>query len=661
MSQSDTTIRFGDPRVLTAYSDDALLLSLPALGGRESASLGAACDYARYCSAVDFWVAADHAESLTPSRWRSAVETIEQCNAVATTEDPRATTAHIGFTWTRSDPDTLTASRSLWVTDNATALVTPPHSIGIEAQARQVDDWTTRLRLLLSAPARRTLDYLTHARATRQHINCSAESRPSRCAQRAATPTDVMRLLGDAGTRARSVMIESTQGAYVAAGAMPAFDVDGSSQLFEIMSGHGAAEVYRPFRPARIGQNGDLTCPAPLDNFVASCWIAGEIVYSRCRSDGVNDERCRARATAARALYLAYEPGGHRVIGGARADDWVDGNQCRDCFMPAFNYRPTGSAQYLLAARRFDAAGTAERHYLGFVGSSASHRARPGNGYKEQARALIADVVNVPEAPLREALFGRVGADIATAAPPTASVTRHLAEHERAQSFRYSGALTAVHVPRESAPAMSEALDQRRVYATSGDRILLWFSLDNGGSRRRPMGSRVETQIEPRFHVTAAGALKQLPGCPPAAIDALGPMRIEQLCRTECYHPADERKLISRIEIVRIRPQRSPDESIDALIDDPWRVHVCKPDPLGCRFDFSDPEYVSGERDVTYYARVIQAPSLAINGAGLRCEYDDNGRCVAMNPCRSDSGNPDCLAPVEERAWSSPIYLEWTL
>jgi hypothetical protein len=51
-----------------------------------------------------------------------------------------------------------------------------------------------------------------------------------------------------------------------------------------------------------------------------------------------------------------------------------------------------------------------------------------------------------------------------------------------------------------------------------------------------------------------------------------------------------------------------------------------------------------------------------VNGDNLRCVYDDNGRCEKVKPCYSDyRGDPgdDCLGAVEERAWSSPIYVDY--
>ena len=72
-----TEILFGDLHVHTTFSTDAFVSSLPMLGGSGGAHpVGDACDYARYCSALDFWSINDHAEASTPRKWRETVETM---------------------------------------------------------------------------------------------------------------------------------------------------------------------------------------------------------------------------------------------------------------------------------------------------------------------------------------------------------------------------------------------------------------------------------------------------------------------------------------------------------------------------------------------------------------------------------------------------------
>ena len=141
-----------------------------------------------------------------------------------------------------------------------------------------------------------------------------------------------------------------------------------------------------------------------------------------------------------------------------------------------------------------------------------------------------------------------------------------------------------------------------------------------------PMGSQVALTQAPRFRVHAVGAFRQKPGCPEHSISALSPARLHHLCRGECYNPSDERKAIARIEVVRIRPQMGRDEAVADLIEDPWRVLHCDPDASSCSVEFGDSEYPDAGRDTVYYVRAIQEPSLAVNGAQLRCEYDDTGR-----------------------------------
>ena len=81
----------------------------------------------------------------------------------------------------------------------------------------------------------------------------------------------------------------------------------------------------------------------------------------------------------------------------------------------------------------------------------------------------------------------------------------------------------------------------------------------------------------------------------------------------------------------------------------------------GCRVRFSDPDFEAGRRDSVYYVRAIQEASPTVNGDQLRCTRDEAGRCTRVTPCRA--GEPtayddDCTAALEERAWSSPIFVD---
>ena len=125
----------------------------------------------------------------------------------------------------------------------------------------------------------------------------------------------------------------------------PAFNDENLQILFEIMSGHGNSEEYRPWRALEQDDEGNLTCPEPSSNYLPSCWRAGEIIYERCIDEGLQENTCLVRAEEARDNYAVMGVAGHLTIPGVEIEDWLDSGQCRDCFIPSFNYRPGGSAQ----------------------------------------------------------------------------------------------------------------------------------------------------------------------------------------------------------------------------------------------------------------------------------------------------------------------------
>ena len=154
----------------------------------------------------------------------------------------------------------------------------------------------------------------------------------------------------------------------------------------EVYSGHGNSEEYRDFRGVLSGANGELGCPEPSTEYLPSCWRAGEIIRGRCVAEGESAEECETRAADARRLHLEAGQSGHLTVPGATPEDWLDAGQCRDCFLPAYDYRPRMSVQYMMALRNLEEGRRAVRFRPGFIGSSDVHTARPGTGYKEYDR-----------------------------------------------------------------------------------------------------------------------------------------------------------------------------------------------------------------------------------------------------------------------------------
>ncbi len=682
-------ILFGDLHVHTTFSTDAFLTSLPMLQGEGAHPISDACDFARFCSSLDFWSINDHAEASTPRRWQETKDAIRQCNALAGDPENPDVVAFLGYEWSqvgRTPADHYGHKNVVLrgLSDDEVP-VRPIGAAGLATDAlRNAGEAIPRLLPFADFPNRqrywnflRFLDEIAAVPHCPEGVPSS--ELPADCYESAMTPEDLFRKLREAGHESIVIPHGNTWGFYSPPGItwdkqlVGAMHDPARQTLIEVMSGHGNSEEYRDWRAVVFDDAGTPGCPEPRDDYLPSCWRAGEIIRARCADAGESEAECEERAATARQHYAEASIAGPRAVPGVLAEEWLDAGQCRDCFLPSFNYRPGGSAQYALAISEFDEGeqpGVEPRRFqFGFIASSDNHRARPGTGYKEFARRAMTEANGAASAVWRERIVGeRDPAEPRSRAVDIESLQRQglaALETERQSSFFLTGGFAAVHAEGRSRDAIWDAFARKEVYGTSGARILLWFHLLNGvrpdGSFGAvPMGGEARAAGVPRFEVRAVGSFEQEPGCPDWSQSALGPEAIERICRGECYHPSDRRRPITRIEVVRIRPQTTPDEPVAKLIDDPWRVFACAPSEAGCVVQFEDPDHAASGRDAVYYVRAIEASTEMINADNLRCTRDADGRCVDVDPCWGDyrTGDDDCLAPAEPRAWSSPIYVD---
>ena len=681
----DKQILFGDLHVHTTFSSDAFLGSLPMLQGEGAHPVSDACDYARFCSSLDFWSVNDHAEASTPKRWTETKEAIRQCNAVAGDEANPDVVAFLGWEWSQVGltPDEHYGHKNVVLRkiEDAEVPARPIAAGGIATDAlRNAGSRVPRTLPFADFENRqRYWNFIQFVQEIGAVPQCaegvSSKDLPADCYESAATPAELFRKLGEWGGEAIVIPHGNTWGFYSPPGIswdkqLVGAQHDPSRQiLIEVMSGHGNSEEYRDWHEVLVDAGGKRSCPEPTSNYLPSCWRAGEIIEARCQQAGIDAATCTTRAAEARQNYVDASIAGHRSVPGVQPEDWLDSGQCRDCFLPAFNSRPGGSTQYALAITNFADPSNPRNFRFGFIASSDNHTARPGTGYKEFGRHGNTEAIGTPNAKWRERLIGKPEpAEPQSRAVDLVEARRSLnaVETERQASFFLTGGLAAVHAAGRSRDAVWNALTAKEVYGTSGDRILLWFHLLNaparaGGVAAVPMGGEVRMAAAPRFEVRAVGAQKQKPGCPEFSEQTLDASRIAALCKGECFNPSDQRKLITRIEVVRIRPQAQPGEPVAGLIEDPWRVFPCEPSQAGCVVQFEDPEFATAARSSSYYVRAIEEPSPTVNAGNLRCEKDAQGQCLKVNPCYGDYRTPtsdDCLAASEERAWSSPIYLD---
>jgi hypothetical protein len=673
-------ILFGDLHVHSTFSFDAFTLSLPMSGGDGAHPVSDACDFARHCSSLDFWSINDHAITLTPRRWRETVDAIRQCNDIAGSESSPDLVTYLGWEWTQvgATPETHYGHKNV-IVRGLDDLEIPTRPIAAGAPLG-IDDINEALPspLFMGAyglydRARGGIDFVNYQAELMEAVDCPrgvpVRDLPDDCRESATTPGELFAKLDDWGFDSLVIPHGTTWGFYTPMGSswdkqltLANHDPD-RQKLIEVFSGHGNSEEYRPFEEIVFAEDGTPSCPAPANGFLPSCWRAGELIEERCLGENGSADDCANRAADARQLYVdASNNGGANVVPMTEVADWQDSGQCRDCFQPSFNYRPKSSVQYIMALGRDDGEGGPFRFDFGFIAASDNHSARPGTGYKEVARTEFTEsrFGNFRDTPVGVVFDPpEYGAEaVPFEFDPSASGPLSAFEVERGASFFLNGGLAAVHSDGRDRDSIWNSMDRKEVYGTSGPRILLWFDLLNSPGRGvAPMGSQIELATNPIFQVKAVGSFEQNPGCGPDATQSLGADRLQRLCQGECYNPSTRRRPISRIEVVRIRPQRTPDEEIVGLVEDPWKTIACDGDPEGCVGTFVDEEYVSSGRDVLYYARAIEAPSDAVGADPLGCRRDDQGRCVQVDPCFGRPDDDECLAQTEERAWSSPIFV----
>ena len=656
-------ILFGDLHVHTSYSLDAALFDTPAVKGTGYTQPADACDFARYCSALDFWSINDHAEAISPWQWQATREAVRQCDQVGDPTSPDLV-SFLGWEWTqgttRPDPATHYGHKNVIFRDLGEGKEPlRPIAAGNDSVWRQMTQAPTLLRgLALLGMSRLNLagyeSVAAHLKSGSEMADCErADVRdlPPDCYEFADTPTELYDKLDQWGFEALVIPHGLSWGTTNPVGSDFAYQMDQHNakyqRLLEINSGHGNSEIYRDMA---ITLAGSTSCPAPANGYTPCCWQAGEIIRQRCRTTGGAD--CESRADRTRKMYLGALDAvsmfnkARSVVPDTHPDDWGQCDQLIGSFQPAYNYQPKHSAQYMLTL------GDSQNRYRpGFIGSSDNHTGRPGTGYKEISRRYMTDTkgTGLPFA----------ASNPAADQPVEPSGLPFIDDQEDAvNAFFYTGGLVAVHSRNRSREAIWDALQARAVYGTSGPRIGLWFELVDADGTAHHMGSEVELASNPSFRIGATGSIKQKPGCPDHVQAALGAERMQSLCRNECFNPSDKAHRIERLEVVKILPRSSALEKPADLIQDPWLVFDCTDQGSHCSAEFTDPDFARDGREAAYYVRAIEEATETIQGDPFGCEYDNNGSCVKTNYCVGVDREEDCISPVQHRAWSSPIYVK---
>ena len=644
-SASTNQIFFGDLHVHTTFSQDAFLFSLPVIQGEGAHPPADACNFARFCSSLDFFSITDHAEGLTKEMWEDTIKSIKNCDAVSN-DDQKDLIAFAGWEWTQmaSTPETHYGHKNVILRD-LDNLPEKPIGAGLTGLDLMIKHYAAPLLPLIVdfPPEQIDFDFLKYRSTTYSEPFCAdlENEENVKCKEKAENPKQLFEQLDKLNLEALVIPHGTAWGIHAPAGSNLSYQLlegqhDPEKQrLIEVYSGHGNSEIFKDFKHAEQIDDGSYICPDPTDDFEPCCWRAGEIIKQRCENE--NEESCIVKAEKVKKDFANDVSGILRfgLVENTTPEDWMQCGQLKNEFLPAYTYRPGMSAQAALASK-IEEKDVFNSFKLGLIGSTDNHKARAGSGYKEFARKSMGDSWGAKD-------------NLTWLLPP-----------ERGASFYSTGGLVAVHAPKLERNAIYNSLYQREVYATSGERILLWFNLLDSENGITPMGRERNISQKPQFEVTAIGSFKQKPGCPEYVHTAMSAEDISRLCLNECYNPSNERNKIDRIEIVKITPTTELD-SISNNIQDPWKVFTCNDKGEGCSANFFDDEYVLNNKSSLYYARAIQEPTNIVGGDPLRCELNEAGECIKIRPCYSSGPdfdpNDDCLALVGERAWSSPIFL----
>ena len=297
----DSQILFGDLHVHTTFSPDAFIIAMPLRGGSGLHPPADACDFARYCSSLDFWSINDHAEGITPRRWAETRESIRECNAASGDPANPDMVSFLGWEWSQvsTDPSRHYGHKNVIFMDTADANV-PARAIAAPRKRLAQAPIGRALQLMMSLVDFENRQFYLGIQGYYDEIadtpvcekGVPTRELPTQCLEIAEDPRELFTKLDQWGYD--SIVIPHGNSWGMNTPAATTFDKQLNSEqhdadrqiLFEIYSGHGNAEEYRKWRASVKGGDGGLFCPQPSDDYLPCCHRAGEIIRERCEQAG---------------------------------------------------------------------------------------------------------------------------------------------------------------------------------------------------------------------------------------------------------------------------------------------------------------------------------------------------------------------------------------
>ena len=715
-----TDIYWGDTHVHTRFSFDAYVtMSRSELDEEDgdpirgelvfARDVREACDFAHFCSQIDFMASTEHAENVPESLWGDIQEQLRSCNSVySATVTPaaglRPLTVFAGFEWTQGNPDatgTLPARELSSQTQYGHKNVIFP----------DLEEETLPLRVVSSSNLSPPTDQLCSVvrlcgipAGTDPDFECTGFTTPADTASSAAALLTLTNLCAE-GVPEDDPRFQRGGECF----GVCAFFPDSSCQTCDFSAGcdldASDAQTMTSSTCAQFAYTADglftllrswtdrFGYGLPIVGAHGTTWFNGGHGNWDADYEGQGGDPGNFRQHDP-ALQTFIEVMSKHGSGELYPSDPDEDENCFnvvtgegvECFQPtsssddedAVQYVKEGSTQYALAQQAPGVNGDFALN-LGLLGSMDTHHARPGSSAEIPAfgewesSSVFCDLAGIENCPLQ---------------------------------FAYTGALAAVHAlatpPAGLRGTIFQNLRNRNVYGTSGPRIELWFYMTNppasatcieGDPGECPMGSllpNIPADFIPRFRVHAKGAQQASTECagqPAPPNWEGGPTAFYQdICRGQCFHVTSEldadRTQILYLEVVRVlRGWLGTDGTsdyteftVDTTLDDgvfgegeageairtvdTIRLRCTGAGPMGaqnCWADFEDPQWstiVARGGNAVYYVRAIQEETTAYNGpTGTANEQ------ACDNPDAEEGRPRSCFGPTNERAWSSPIFL----
>ena len=211
-------IFFGDLHVHTTFSQDAFLFSLPMLQGEGAHPPSDACNFARFCSSLDFFSITDHAEGMTQRMWEDSVRSIRNCDAVSD-ESKKDLIVFAGWEWTQmgTSPENHYGHKNV-ILKNLDNIPRVPIGAGLTGLDELIEnDLTPFLPLIADFPPEQIdFDFLKFRDESYSIPFCDeGNSETKECKDRALTPRELFNKIDVLGLEALVIPHGTAWGVYI--------------------------------------------------------------------------------------------------------------------------------------------------------------------------------------------------------------------------------------------------------------------------------------------------------------------------------------------------------------------------------------------------------------------------------------------------------------